>query len=307
MNTTRVKKTIALKENQFHTWRIIPWNGFGLIFLFILSVVCVSCNNNQVAQKYKDLYEHDSLLIVQTQEDDSAIKGYVYTMNEIQDNLEQIKTREKVISISGESKSDNTVLADIKTLDELIIKNHRELYGLQERLKKLSKKDTEMEAIVTHLNNRVAEQDAQISILQSKLAKINAAYREITAQFNDSILVIQSQSQKIASMATAMNTVYYAIGTMKELKDSNVIKKSGGFAGIGRNAGIKPDFNTTYFTKSNSRMLHAIPLHAKFRKLISNHPEKSYKITGNDEADSLLIIDPSAFWNISKYLVIAIK
>lgn len=267
----------------------------------------MACNNNPVSENYKELYEHDSLLIIQTQEDDSAIKGYVAAMNEIQDNLDQIKAREKIISRRGEGKSGSDAIADIEALYERIIEDQRQLNKLQVKLKKLSDKDTELRTMTSRLNSGIAEQDTQMNELQNNLSKINAAYRELSARFNDSIRVMRTQNAKIIRMTNAMNTVYYAIGTMRELKDSNVIKKSGGFAGIGRNEGMSPDFNAAFFTKANSATLHVIPLHGRFRKLISNHPSNSYKITANGKMDSLYITNTAAFWNESKYLVIAVK
>jgi hypothetical protein len=92
---------------------------------------------------------------------------------------------------------------------------------------------------------------------------------------------------------------------LKELKDKGLIDKKGGLLGIGRTAELNPDISTSSFTKANMTMLQALALNGKFAKMITQHPDKSYKITGN--ADSLLITDASSFWSESKYLVISVK
>ncbi len=129
----------------------------------------------------------------------------------------------------------------------------------------------------------------------------------VVTQLKDSIIVINHQRSEISAMRNEINTVYYAIGTMKELKSNGIITKEGGFIGIGRTANVKQDFNVSYFTEANLTQLKAIPLNAKFAKLLTSHPSDSYKISGNKKVDSLYINNASSFWSESKYLVIIVK
>ncbi len=305
MKTANKNKTFLprTKKDQKNTRIVSRSMIWGVFLFFILSTV--SCNNNQLSQQNKELHDQDSVLMVQTKQDDSAIKGYIHSMNEIQDNLDQIKSREKIISVKGEGAT-NTV-ADIQAIDELILKNHKELNGLQARLKKMSNHDKEMEAMIARLTTQVSQQDSQILVLQTSLANTNDSYKKLNDQFNDSLVIIQNQNSKISTITGEMNTVYYAIGTIKELKENKVIDKSGGFAGIGRNTSVKPDFNSSYFTRADLTKLQVIPLNGKFKKLISTHPTDSYKISGNKTADSLWITNQEAFWKANRYLVIAVK
>lgn len=277
---------------------------------FAVAFVLSSCNNNdQVVQQYKSLHEHDSLLMVKTQADDSTINGYIHNMNDIQSSLDNIKTREKILSVQGQAENGNknTAVEDIKAIDDMIIKSNREISALRMKMKKSDKKNAELETMVARMTAQLAQQDSEITTLQNSLAKVNTSYAEVTRQFNDSIAVLQTQDNRIQDMTTTMNTVYYAIGTEKELKTNKVITKSGGFIGIGKNSELTPDKNTSYFTKADLTTLSAISLNAKFKKLLTTHPSGSYKITGNKTADSLLITNKSAFWSEDKFLVIAVK
>ncbi len=305
MKTPNVKAAVLKDKKPFSVLFISK-----CFFSLAVAVAFMSCNNNdKLVEQYKSLYEHDSLLAMQTQTDDSTIKGYIHTLNDIQDNLDSITTKEKILSVREQegNTQGGKALSDIKALDNLIIASNKEITALHAKLKKMGKKDAEMETMIAHMTLQLAQKDSEITMLQGNLAKANSDYREVTRQFNDSITVIQNQNARIASMTNEMNTVYYAVGTMKELKDNKVIDKSGGFAGIGRNAELKPDFNTGYFTKTDLTQLSVIPLNAKFKKLLSNHPSDSYKITGDKKADSLFITDHSSFWSENKYLVIAVK
>jgi hypothetical protein len=275
--------------------------------LAFAAIIC-SCNNSdKLVQQYKDLHIHDSMQMVKTQTDDSTIKGYVNNLNEIQSNLDQIKAREKILSVQSEGGNKNTAVADIKALDDLIIKSNKQIADLHARMKKMGVKNAGLETMVAHMTAQLSEKDSEIAVLQGNLTKVNKSYVDVTNQFNDSITVLQAQNTRIENITNKMNTVYYAVGTEKELKDNRVITKTGGFIGIGKNSELTPDKNTSYFTKTDLTKLAVIPLNAKFKKLLTTHPAESYKITGDKKADSLVITDQYSFWSEDKFLVVAVK
>jgi len=276
-------------------------------FAFIASVMLAACNNSKQEQQYKALAARDSVLMTQAQQKDSTINSYIHSLNEIQDNLDSIKVKEKILSIKSEGAPANQAVADIKALDRLIVRNNRRIYWLERRLRTTGKKDANLEKLVANLTKELAEKDAEIVDLENGLAKANDSIKLVVGQLSDSIAVINSQRGEINAMRSEINTVYYAIGSKKELKSKGVISKTGGFIGLGRTAELKQDFNVSYFTKADLNDLHALALNARFVKLITNHPRDSYKISGNKKVDSLYITDPVAFWSKSKYLVIMVK
>ena len=283
-------------------WKLLPLAVFALI-------VSSCTNNDQLVQQYKTLHEHDSALMVKSATEDTTITGYIHNLNDIQSNLDNIKAREKILTVQGqnESKPGNTAVQDIKAIDNLIIKNNREIAALHLRMKKMNGKNEELETMVARMTAEIAQQDTEIAVLKNSLARSNESYNEVTRQFNDSITVIKNQNARIQNMTTVMNTVYYAVGTERELKKKRVITTTGGFIGLGQNSELTPDNNTAYFTKTDLTKLNVIPLNAKFRKLLTTHPAESYKITGNKVVDSLVITDKPAFWSEDKYLVIAVR
>lgn len=278
------------------------------IFCIAAVLALASCNSSQQEQQLKALAAKDSILAAQSQKKDSAISSYITAFNEIQDNLDSIKARERILSGrgTGEPIGSNTV-ADIKSLDKLIIRNKREINRLESKLKKTGDKNAGLEKMIARLTKEVSEKDAEIAELQSKLANANQALATLTQQFNDSVSIINKQRAEINAMRIEVNTVYYTVGTMKELKAKGLVDKKGGVLGIGRTAELNPELNTSDFTQGDMVVLHAIPLNGKFLKVITSHPDNSYKITGTDKSDSLVITDASSFWSESKYLVVSIK
>jgi len=277
----------------------------AVIFLGFLFLT--ACNNSEREQKLKDLSVQDSTLLDQARKKDSSIMSYMHTMNAIQDNLDSLKQREKLITVRSSEIGNNNAIADIKAIDELILKDNREIAQLQTRMKKMDAKNAELDKIVAHLNSEVADRDSGIASLQKNLSQTNESMKAMVEQFNDSMATMNVVKAENSSLHTEINTVYYAVGTMKELKQKGVIDKKGRVIGLGRVAKLKDHFNSKYFTKADMTALVNIPLYAKYSKVITDQPGNTFKVSDNGKTDSIEITDPNAFWSESKYLVVVVK
>ena len=68
------------------------------------------------------------------------------------------------------------------------------------------------------------------------------------------------------------------------------------------------DFNKDYFTQIDIRKDTEIKLYSKSAKLLTIHPEGSYKLDKDEKGQYVLrITDPTLFWSVSRYLVIQVK
>lgn len=280
------------------------------IYVIIAVLVLASCNNSQEVQKFRMVAYKDSTMLAQVTQKDSELSSYLGELKEIGENLDKIKSQEKIITVSTEGKeglNKDSLVSEVKELDNWIVMNDKKMNRLQARLKKMTTKNENLESIVAHLTQEIAEKDQEIADLQVKLSMANQIILGITNRFNDSMIVIKKERVQVATIKTEMNTVYYIIGTMKELQDKGIVTKEGGFIGIGRVAVVSSSIDNSKFTKTDVINLTTIALNGKFRRLITIHPDNSYKIIANSKTDSLAITNASAFWSESKYLVIAVK
>ncbi len=285
-------------------------------YMRILNIVVLACIllfvgcKNDDKQKIKDLSYQDSVLGSKNHAQDSSIMAYVKSYNDIQDNLDSIKAKAKLLTIanSGEGLSQkDQIIADMRAIGDLMMKNKKEIARLEWKLKKVNGNNAELQKMIARLNEEVTAKDAEIAALQSQLAESNASLKDVINKFNDSMKVITSQKEQISDMTAEMNTVYYAVGTAKELKKNGIIKKEGAVIGLGGAEELKKDFNTAYFTKANGSTLHSLQLYSKFVQLVTVHPSGTYVVGGSDKADSIVITDQKQFWSQSKYLVIIVK
>ena len=278
-------------------------------YITIAMFVFAGCSNSDQVKKITDLANKDSVLLVQANQKDSNITMYLGELNQIQDNLDRIKAREKMITItSSEMSSDKQPLVtDIKQLDEWIVANDKKMNALQSKLKKMTVQNANLSDIVMHLSQEIAIKDTEIAILQTNLGKANTDLANVTESFNDSIAAINMVRAQVMIMTIRLNTVYYVCGNMKQLKNNGVVNKQGGFIGIGRTAKVNPEINNSKYTQADLTTLKEVSLNGKFKKFITTHPGNSYTITSDGKTDYVSITNPSAFWGESKYMVVALK
>ena len=103
-----------------------------------------------------------------------------------------------------------------------------------------------------------------------------------------------------------MNSVYYAYGSRKELQDNKIIEKKNGFLGMGKKTELTANINDSYFTKINAKKKTKINIEGSDLQFVTYHPRSSYKLEVNGARTTIVILDASQFWKISKYLVVVI-
>ena len=284
--------------------------------LYVLSVlVLVSCGQHkkEIAQMQA---KQDSIMLVAEQENNTILK-FIDEMNEIQSNLDSIKTIEKIISVekasSVELKTDakQRIAEDIKLINDLLQKNKALVKSLTNKYKASNAKIKELETTIDNMNKQMASKDADIASLTKELEALHVNVTTLNQQIEtitaESRKTIKEKEQAFVEQANTMNTAYYAFGTKKELTEKNVIEKEGGVLGIGKTLTMKKDFNRDYFQKIDIREFKQLILNAKKAVLLASHPADSYHLTGTKTIEALVIDKPNEFWTASKYLVVVIE
>lgn len=241
----------------------------------------------------------------QLNEKEAALQEFIGAFNEIQENLNEIKAKEKIVtsaSSTGDVKSkEDQIKEDIQAIYDLMSKNKSRISALSKKLKDSNLKLEGMEKMIENLQNSINQKDAEIADLKSKVESLNIELTNLTTNY-------QAVEAESAQKTEELNTAYYAVGTSKELKEKNVISREGGFIGLGKTTKVKEDFNKEYFTKVNTEQTSVINIGAKKAKIVTSHPKSSYKIVGTDKnVEKIEITNAKEFWSASKYLVVVIE
>ncbi|MFO0321293.1 MAG: hypothetical protein ACK504_02565 [Bacteroidota bacterium] len=272
----------------------------SLPILFMNS--CSSSNEKDANPLADSLSGANFVLNSELSEKEQALQEFVNSFNEIQENLNAIKEKEKIVSKnsqSGDVKSkEETIQEDIQAIYDLLSKNKNRISSLTKKLKESKTQISGLEVLIANLQAQVDAKDGEIATLKAELESKNIELSNI--QLN-----LQSTEAESQTKTVKLNSAYYAFGTTKELKEKGVISKEGGFIGIGKSTHLKADFNKDYFTKIDISATSYINIGAKKIKILSTHPTNSYKLVGDKSVEKIEILNPEEFWSISKYLVIS--
>ncbi|MDA3866359.1 MAG: hypothetical protein PF489_06355 [Salinivirgaceae bacterium] len=283
------------------------------ITLLIIAIGLFNQCNNDQQEKIDQLKEENR----QLKRERAATEEHVYnlseTINFIQSNLDTIKEQEQIISTIARNDVENQknakakISEDITSIYNKLIDNRRKLSQLQNRLGKDMSENKELQKLIERLNTQMDDKIIEVETLRNKLESMQGQIINLQGLVDTLQNLRKQQQNVIAYQQKEMNTVYYAYGTQKELKDNNVITKKGGLLGIGKTRKLDDNLNHDYFTEAGKFELKTITLNARKVRIVTPHPEGSYILHGDKPVDSIEITNPVKFWSNTQYLVIEIK
>jgi hypothetical protein len=287
-----------------------------IIFAMALTSL-VACNTNQA--ELEQLREENVKLKNEQGRNEEALFHFAETFNGIQSNLDSIAAKEGIITklaTTGEkSKPAHQQVNDqINSIYDMLLQNRKKLDQLSRQAKNLGQKNKDLELIIDRMNKQMEEKVVEVEMLRGQLVRMEYQISGLNIKVDSLNIVSETQKQlieeqktEIVEQKTKLNTVFYAIGTEKELVENHVISKEGGFIGIRKTGKISADLNTKYFEAVDKYTKKSFVLGSKKVKLVTPHPTGSYTLHGEKIIDSLTIENPDEFWKQSAYLVISIK
>ncbi len=285
------------------------------IFLFFATIglMCLaSCNGNKTDNTGNDSIVaqlNDSLLVANAEKD-----SLLSLINDINEGMMQIRDMEKIISTSNlnaETPNKKQQIMDNMALIQQALQDRREkLAALERRLKNSSGNSSQLQETIDGLKKQLEEQQATINQLTEELRKAHIEIQTLNTTVDslnvaNQTITEQKEEAEVKSeqLANELNTCYYVIGSKSELKDHKIIET--GF--LRKTKVMEKDYEIEYFTKGDKRTLTEIPLYSRKVKIYTKHPADAYEIVSNDdETKTIVITNPTKFWELSNFLVVQI-
>ncbi len=289
---------------------LITFAASGFIILAILSG-CTQKKDQQIL----DLQTEKTRLEREYERKDSLLNELFISMNTIEKNLAEITIKEKLITDvpPSELRSDmdvrDKILEEIIMINNIIEENKKRIAQLKDQLKKSDVKVAALQENIRTLTERLEAKEKEIADLKEQLVRLNFQIDQLNATV-DTLQESNAEKSKVINQQDLiigeMNTVWYVVGTRKDLMDNEIIDKSGGlFSGDTK---MNDMINLDYFTTGDIRNLSKISFETKKAELATVHPAGSYQfIMEDDQFLGLEIIDPDEFWKSSRFLVVVIK
>jgi hypothetical protein len=270
-----------------------------------------SCNEqklSQLEQELKQIKSQNELIREQSSSKDQFIEEYTTTLNEVYDNLENIRKREGLITEYSKNleKAEQAgvkkkMLSNIESIDTYINRSKKKLRSLKSRFKDPELTSKAFEETIEKLTKELEAKELYITELRTEIDSLNSKVAQVAGDLKERDLIIEEQTEQ-------MNIAHYIIGTDEELEKRQIITEKGGFIGIGTTTVISPQLNNDDFVTTDISLTESITIAGNKEdiEIISAHAPGSYTLVADSKQETILeITDPDEFWKM-RYLVILV-
>ncbi|MBR3784272.1 MAG: hypothetical protein IKJ78_07430 [Bacteroidales bacterium] len=287
--------------------------NFLALGLMMFTVAFTACNQKELDAQKATI---DSLQGV-VDSKDAEIDDLFQMLNEIEGNLSMINSKYSSVQEMRRNNTEGTYnhkkeIADqMSSIESIMADNKAKIAQLNSRVSSLNKKNADLQAYITKLEERSAAQEQQIAELLTELENNKVVIKGLNKNVSELTASNQQKDDYIAQQMADANRAWFIVGTYSDLKDAGIVNKTGGFIGIGRRQGTMADMPTELFTEIDRTKVTTITVNQKRAQVISKHPENSYELVADEEESNvtayLRILNPTLFWKYTDYLVISTK
>ena len=288
-----------------------------IIAILLASMTIWSCSNdskqNEEQIALQDTINANKEALVKAIADRDSLFSLI---NDISDDMDQIKSLENILAsntwTSETSSKKEKIKNDLQILKNTLQQRQQKLNELEKKLKDSKLTNTKLEKTIETLKTQIAEHQAEIENLNTALTSAKGQIVKLENDkdsLNKPITTVSAEKAKVEEIAeeaitnvNELNKCFYAIGSKKELKQNKILES--GF--LKKTKVMQGEYDQNFFSVADKRTLKKINLHSKKAKILTNHPANSYELQDVDGQKTLLITNPSIFWNLSNYLVIQI-
>ena len=253
----------------------------------------------------------------------SNFSGAVNTLNRIEESLNELRNRELILhdlalnrEIPGYmvAEQKERILRSITEINSFILFNLDRLNLLEKQLEENNVRIGGMQQMIENLRRTISEREATIVSLRKEIDNLSttlAAERRISAQvIAQKEEQIQEQTEKITQQQEAIaqkileeNTIYYVIGTRRDLINKEFLSKSGIFS----RTQISRNYAEDTMMKLNLLEVSEIEIEVEPKrvKILSLQDADSYELKPDGSFTKLVITNKEKFRNV-KYLLIQI-
>ncbi len=285
------------------------------LLIITLTLALFSCKQNKPGSEAGK--EMDSLRMLSL-EKDRQMNSLVAALIEIDDNLQEIKEKENLITLNvastetGGEALEESINRDIQVIYDLMLQNKEQISKLEKQLQQSGANNTNLNKLVKRLNAQLKDKTIEIIKLQQQLESQSLQIADLNFTIDglqsvvDSLEGVKYATQQALDETTEkLYRAYYVFGTKKELKEQEILSNDGF---LSKTKLLAEGFSQDYFTTIDYRELDSLNVYMSKAKILSNHPESSYTLEASEDGAMVLkISDKESFWSMTRHLVIQVN
>lgn len=256
----------------------------------------------------------DSMALLEKQKIDSLERTYVRTLDDIDENLDQVRDKYGILVLGPKSNFDEgidkreQIINNISAINELLEQNKAKITKLERSIVAYKGTKAEFKKSIEKAKVRINEQEQEILALKELLASKDFTIDELNRVISSHSVTISRLLEENKSQKENLERKYFAYGTKKQLKSKKLLITDKNLLRLPRKRELNPNMSNEEFSSINMYTDTKIPIAGTGAKLISSHPDGSYEIQPKENDLTMLIVkDPDAFWKSTNYLVVQVK
>lgn len=294
---------------------LVKFNVWALLIIIVFS----ACNETSALKEQWNA-ERDSLMNINNHQR-RVLDEMTSAIVEISNILDTINMQERILfsnyDVEGKRLTRKQVVENLKIFENSLNEKRKRIHFLDSLMNKSDERIKQLSSLVGYLNSELDKKDSIIKVLKTDVKNKNfniktlkekiISINEDVEQLTDSLTSVNEKSSDMQNVIRMqeeeLHTVYYIIGTKKELTSKGVITSGNIFK--------KSKINVSAIsvaTKADSRKISFFEIHGEKPKVLTDIPLKSYRITKvSSKYYKLEILDKELFWSVSKFLIIQVK
>jgi len=198
----------------------------------------------------------------------------------------------------------DTVLSRIATLKASVERTKDRIEELDAKLKRGGVKIAGLERMIAGLRKSASDKEARIAMLSTQVDTLQTQVAGLNTEVQTKQQDLDQKQQELTDKQHELATIFYTMGTKKELTKSGVIATKGGVLGFGKTPKPTGTVNESSFTPLDTDQETVIRIPAQKAQVLSAQPIASYTIQPVSKTEvELRITDPKEFRKV-KHLII---
>ena len=248
-----------------------------------------------------------------TSDEQSMRQRYDGAVNEIvmiQDSLNTIVLGgESVLPTAQQGEAPgtlhDTVRARIATLKASVERTKDRIEELDAKLKRGGVKIAGLERMIAGLRKSASEKEARIAMLSTQVDTLQTQVAGLNTEVQTKQQDLDQKQQELTDKQHELATIFYTMGTKKELTRSGVIATKGGVLGFGKTPKPTGTVNESSFTPLDTDQETVIRIPAQKAQVLTAQPVASYTIQPvSKDVVELRIVDPKEFRKVRHLIIL---
>jgi len=199
----------------------------------------------------------------------------------------------------------DTVLSRIATLKASVERTKDRIEELDAKLKRGGVKIAGLERMIAGLRKSASDKEARIAALSTQVDTLQTQVVGLNTEVQSKQQDLDQKQQELTDRQHELATIFYTMGTKKELTKSGVIATKGGVLGFGKTPRPTGTVNESNFTPLDTDQETVIRIPAQKAQVLTAQPVASYTIQPvSKDVVELRIVDPKEFRKVRHLIIL---